>query len=137
MPRKQPMLPELSPAQAEIMQIVWERGEVSAAEVVSLLEQRRSISRNTVRTLIERMEEKGWLIHRVVGRTFRYTAARKRQDSIGQKVRDVVETVCGGSPEALVSALIDYRGLDADELERIRRILQRARANRHPPGDAP
>jgi BlaI family transcriptional regulator, penicillinase repressor len=125
-----PDLPELTPAQREIMEIIWERGELSASEVRRILSQTRTVARNTVRTLIERMEEKGWMTHRVDGRTFLYSAAQQRNASIGQKVREVIETVCGGSPEALVTALLDYRGLSPTELERIRQMLSKARATK-------
>jgi predicted transcriptional regulator len=127
---KQSDLPELSPAQREIMEIVWERGEVTATEVRRILSRTRKVARNTVRTLLERMEDKGWLKHRAEGRTFLYTAARPRHDSIGQKVREIVETFCGGSPETLVAALLDYRGLRPDELKRIRQLLDRAQSGK-------
>jgi BlaI family penicillinase repressor len=125
-----PDMPELTPAQREIMEIIWERGELSASEVRRILSQTRPVARNTVRTLIERMEEKGWITHRPDGRTFLYSAAQQRSASIGQKVREVIETVCGGSPEALVTALLDYRGLSPTELERIRQMLSKARATK-------
>jgi BlaI family transcriptional regulator, penicillinase repressor len=123
-------MPELTPAQGEIMEIIWELGEVSATRVRRVLAQTRPVARNTVRTLLERMEEKGWITHREDGRTFLYRAARPRHASIGQKVREVIETVCGGSPEALVTALLDYRGLSRGELARIRQLLAKARATK-------
>jgi BlaI family transcriptional regulator, penicillinase repressor len=129
-------LPDLSPAQREIMDIIWEGGELTANEVRHVLSQSRKVARNTVRTLLERMEEKGWLKHRAEGRTFLYTAARPHNDTIGQKVREVVETVCGGSPETLVTALLDYRGLRADELRRIRQLLDQAQAGKGRKGGA-
>jgi BlaI family transcriptional regulator, penicillinase repressor len=135
-PKKSSDVPDLSPAQREIMEIVWQRGKVTAKEVLDVLSQERKLSRNTVRTLLERMEAKGWLKHRTEGRTFTYTAARPRHDSIGQKVREVVETLCGGSPEALVTALLDYRGLRADELKRIRKLLDEAQAGKAMKGSA-
>lgn len=119
---------ELSPAELQVMEIVWERGEVTAREARAALP--RAVARNTVRTLLERMEEKGWVTHREVGRTYLYRAARPRAESIGRKVRDVVETVCGGSPEALVAALLDYRGLRPGELQRIRTMLDEAQGGR-------
>ena len=76
------------------------------------------------------MEDKGWLAHREVGRAYVYRAARPREESIGRKVREVVENVCGGSPEALVAALLDYRGLRPGELERIRKMLGEAKGGR-------
>ena len=128
MAKKQRELPELTPAQREIMDIVWGCDEISASEVRRTLSKSRKVARNTVRTLLERMEEKGWLTHREEGRTFMYSAAQPRQATIGQKVKEIVDTVCGGSPEALVTALLDYRGLNSGELERIRQMLAQARA---------
>jgi predicted transcriptional regulator len=133
-PKKKSELPDLSPAQREIMEIVWERGEVTANEVRRVLSRSRKVARNTVRTVLERMEEKGWLTHSAEGRTFLYKATRPRHDTIGQKVREVVETVCGGSPETLVAALLDYRGLRPDELKRIRQILDQAKAQKRQKG---
>ena len=130
MSKKRQEMPELTPAQGEIMEIIWELGEVSATGVRRVLSQTRPVARNTVRTLLERMEEKGWITHREDGRTFLYSAARPRHATIGQKVREVVETVCGGSAEALVTALLDYRGLSRGELERIRQMLAKARATK-------
>ncbi len=132
--KKQTDLPELSPAQREIMEIVWQRGEVTANEVRRILSLTREVARNTVRTLLERMEEKGWLIHRSEGRTFLYKAARPRHDTIGQKVREIVDTVCGGSPETLVAALLDFRGLRPDELKRIRQLFDEAQAGKDQKG---
>jgi BlaI family penicillinase repressor len=129
-------LPELTPAQGEIMDIIWGVGEVSASEVRRTLSKSRAVARNTVRTLLERMEEKGWLTHREEGRTFLYSAAQPRQATIGQKVQEIVETVCGGSPEALVNALLDYRGLSSEELQRIRQMLSQARAAKTKKGDS-
>lgn len=128
MAKKQRELPELTPAQNEIMDIIWGVEEISASEVRRILSKTRTVARNTVRTLLERMEEKGWITHREEGRTFLYSAAQPRQATIGQKVKEIVDTVCGGSPEALVTALLDYRGLNSGELERIRQMLAQARA---------
>src|SRR5688500_9657847 len=125
-------LRDLSPAQRQIMEIVWQRGEVTALEVRDLLVQTRQVARNTVRTLLERMEDKAWLTHREQGRTFFYSAARGREETIGQKVRQFIETMCGGSAETLVSALLDYRGLGPDELKRIRRMLDEAQQQQAP-----
>lgn len=131
MAKKQADLPDLSPAQREIMEIVWERGEVTANEARRILARTRTVARNTVRTLLERMEDKGWLEHSAEGRTFLYKATRPRHDTIGQKVREIVDTVCGGSPETLVMALLDYRGLQPDELKRIRQLLDHAKAGKN------
>src|SRR5438132_518545 len=132
MATKRPTLPGLSQSQREIMEIVWDRGEVSAVEVRDILSKKRDLAKNTVRTLLDRMKEKGWLKHREDGRTYLYSAEQPREASIGQKVLEVVEHVCGGSPEELVTALLDYRGLSPQELKRIRSMLDEAKATRPP-----
>ncbi len=122
-------LVELSTAQQEIMEIIWEQGELSVAEIQQTLSRRRKVARNTVRTLVERMEEKGWLLHRTIGRTFLYTAAIPKTVSVGQKIAEVVDKVCGGSAESMVAALLNYRGLDAKELKSIRQMLDDAQSS--------
>jgi BlaI family penicillinase repressor len=73
------------------------------------------------------MEEKGWLTHREVGRAHRYAPAVPREATIGNKVIELIDTLCGGSPEALMSALLDHRGLSDAEAGRIRTMLDAAR----------
>ena len=127
MSRKSPLPEPLSPAQREIMEIVWDHGEIPASRVREIISADREVARNTVRTLMERMEAKGWLVHRVEGRTYLYSAAVPKQASIGQKVAEVVDEFCGGRPEQLVNALLDYRGLNAAELRKIQTLLDKAK----------
>ncbi len=116
----------LTVAQREIMEIVWARGEVTVTEVRDLLARKRDLARNTVQTMIVRLEERGWLRHRSQGRTFYYTARRPRVVSLGAKVSQMIDRVFAGSPEEMVTALIEYRGLTDDEAERIRRMIDEA-----------
>jgi BlaI family penicillinase repressor len=134
MSKQKPVLSRLSPAQQELMEIVWEQGELSASEVGKILSPKKRLARNTVRTLLLRMEEKGWLTHREEGRTHRYRAAVPRETSIGKKVVELVDTLCGGSPEALMTALLDHRGLTDAEAKRIRDMLDSARHKKNRSG---
>ena len=120
----------LTDAQREIMEIVWERGEVTVSEVRQALAQRRELARNTVQTMIVRLEDKGWLKHRERRRTFVYSANRPRTASLGAKVAQMVDRLFAGSPEEMVTALIEYRGLSPDEAQRIRRMIDKANANK-------
>jgi len=116
----------LSRAQREVMEIIWDKNEAAVFEVTEMLNERRPVARNTVRTLMDRMEEKGWLAHRVIGRTYFYSALVPREESLGQRVMDMVEKACGGKPENLMMALLDYRGLSEDEAKRIQKLLDDA-----------
>ncbi len=116
----------LTEAQREIMEIVWEREEVTVSEVRDALVEKRDLARNTVQTMIVRLEEKGWLKHRTDGRTFVYSAKRPRTVSLGAKVSQMVDRLFAGSPEELVTALLDYRDISPEEIERIRAMIDKA-----------
>jgi BlaI family penicillinase repressor len=120
----------LSDKQREIMEVVWELGQASVFEVRDQLSKHRDVARNTVRTMMERLEEKGWLTHRVIGRTYFYTAIIPRHVSLGERVVDIVDKACGGKPENLMTALLEYRGLSAKEIERIQSMLTTAKKRR-------
>lgn len=126
------------------MEIVWQRGEVSARDVRMALNEsddERDLSRSTVRTLIERMKEKGWLNHRLCDRTFLYSATQPKKETLTQKVREVIETLCDGRPEALVATLLDDRGISRKDLQSIREMLddaeQRISGSAGTPGKRP
>jgi predicted transcriptional regulator len=122
----------LTAAQREIMEVVWERGAVTVSDVREALAGRRDLARNTVQTMMVRLEEKGWLQHREDGRTFVYSANRPRSVSLGARVAQMVDRLFAGAPEEMVTALIEYRGLTAEEAERIRVMIERAEAGRKP-----
>ena len=58
----------LSRAEREIMELIWDKTEAGVLEITEALNKQHPVARNTVRTLMERMKEKGWLTHRVEGR---------------------------------------------------------------------
>ena len=116
----------LTEAQREIMEVVWGRGEVTVSEVREALETKRKLARNTVQTMMVRLEERGWLKHREEGRKFVYSANVPRTVSLGAKVTQMVDRFFGGSAEDMVTALIEYRGLSRDEAERIREMIEAA-----------
>ncbi len=118
----------LSRSERELMELVWDKAESTVMEIAQLINQRRPVARNTVRTLMERMEEKGWITHRVEGRSYVYCAVVPREESLGQRVLDMVDKACGGNPEKLMMALLEYRGLSEEEAKRIRTMLDEAKA---------
>lgn len=119
--------PPLSDSQREIMQILWEHGEATVTEVREhLASQGRNVARNTVQTTIVRLEAKGWIEHRERGRTFLYYAVHAKTRSLGAKVAQMVDRFFAGSPEEMVTSLIEYRGLTEEESERIRAMIDQA-----------
>ena len=123
-------LPALSEAQLEIMNLIWDRQACSVAEVWRVLAERRGVSRNTVHTLVARLEEKGWLARRDSPSGLQYAATVSRADAQQRCVQKVVETVFGGSAEELVLTLFKGDALSKAEADRIRQIITRAKRSR-------
>src|ERR1700730_6453744 len=130
---KQEQLPALSEAQLEIMHVVWGGGGVTVTDVCNVLSLRRPLVRNTVLTLMERLEKKGWLKRRADGQTHYYTAAAARATTLGHLVHRLVDAAFAGSAEALVLALLEGRGVSDEEARRIRRLIDDAQARRKKP----
>ena len=126
-------LPALSQAQLEIMHVVWGAREVTVTDVWNVLSQRRQVARNTVLTLMDRLEKKGWLRRRADGQTHYYSAAAPRATTLGNVVHRLVDAAFAGSAEALVLALLEGRGVSDEEARRIRQLIDNAQSRRKKP----
>lgn len=124
-------LPPLSAAQLEMMNLVWEHREISVGEIWEILSRQREIARNTVQTTMTRLEEKGWLEHRKIGRTFLYRAVHAKKETQRNLVDQLVDAAFDGSAEGLVLALLEGRGLTEDEESKIRARIKESESNRH------
>ena len=116
----------LTPAQMEILSVVWEMGEAGVADVWRVLSARRTVARNTVQTMLTRLHERGWLRAREVGNAFLYSPARKKASVLARVVGGLVDSAFGGSASGLVAALLQSRRLSSDEVARIRALIDQA-----------
>lgn len=116
----------LSDAQQEIMEIIWDREELSVSEVWEVLQERRDVARNTVQTMIVRIEQKGWIDHRSIGRTFVYKAIQPRTTTLRQRLDDLMSAAGRRSAEALVTALLEDASLTKAAADRIRAMIDDA-----------
>jgi BlaI family penicillinase repressor len=108
---------ELGELEREILSIVWAKGTVTAEQVRDDLT--RPLKDSTVRTVLRRLEEKGYLAHAVENRTFVYRPAESRQRVAGRAVKRIVDWFCEGSVEALLVGMVDSKVLDRAELQRL------------------
>jgi predicted transcriptional regulator len=84
---------------------------------------------STIRTVLRRLEEKGYVRHEVEGRTFIYKAVDRRQNVAARAVKNIIDRFCGGSAEELVLGMVDNEVLDHRQLERLaRKIAERSAA---------
>jgi len=125
MESKEP-LPPLSRAQAEIMDVMWELGEATLARVCASLAKRRELARSTVQTQLTRLVEKGWLLHRIEGKTFFYRPSVPRKAGQSEVVQGLVDAIFGGSTEGMLLSLLDGRKLSRQQADRIRAIIEQS-----------
>jgi BlaI family transcriptional regulator, penicillinase repressor len=111
---------DLGELERAVMRLVWQHGEVTAEQVrEQLTEQDRSLKDSTIRTVLRRLEEKGYVTHTVENRTFRYRPAETRQHVAGRAVQRIIDRFCDGSVEALLVGMVDSEVLDRIELQRL------------------
>ena len=115
----------LSPANFEIMKIVWEKGEVTINDVVDAINAKRAdeLRRTTIQVQMNRLEEYGWVKHRKEGRTFYYTAVKEKQKTKRDIVMDIKERVFSGSHAELVKCLVDGSDLKPGDIKELRQLL--------------
>jgi BlaI family transcriptional regulator, penicillinase repressor len=108
---------ELGELERSILLIVWRVGDVTAEQVREELG--RPLKDSTIRTVLRRLEEKGYVAHSVENRTFLYRPAESRQRVAGRAVKRIVDWFCEGSVEALLVGMVDSKVLDRAELQRL------------------
>jgi len=121
---------ELGELERAVLEMVWDHGVRSAEQVRDQLAQTgRRLKESTVRTVLRRLEEKGYVHHSVDNRTFLYQPAQSRQAVAGRAVRRIVDWFCEGSVEALLIGMVDNAVLDRDELRRFAERIAAAQAS--------
>jgi len=109
------------------MHAVWNAGPSSVEAVHQAVARRRSLKEVTVRTILRRLEQKGYLRHHAAGRAFIYEATEPARSLAARAVRQIVDRLCHGSVEELVCGMVDARVLSARELDRLAEIVRRRR----------
>ena len=109
-----------------LMELIWSRGPSSAEACREALFPVRPLKDSTIRTVLRRLEEKGFLSHRVEGRTFLYQATQRRRHFAARAVQTIVDRFCGGSVEQLLVGMVEEKVLKQKDLEQLaRRVAQR------------
>ena len=126
----------LTPAQHEIMEIVWNhgRGGATVAEIWQAVAQTRDVARTTVLNLVDRLEKRGWLKRHQRQGAYRYVAAIGRNKTAALLAGDFVDDFFGGSAGELVMSLLGSKKLNRKDIEQLQRLLS-AREENKPEGE--
>lgn len=108
---------DLGELERSILLTIWRKGTLTAEQVRQELG--RPLKDSTIRTVLRRLEEKGYLAHTVEDRTFIYKPAESQQRVAGRAVKRIVDWFCEGSVEALLVGMVDSKVLNRAELQRL------------------
>ncbi len=106
-----------------VMDYIWTHGPASSEVCREGLASSRRMKDSTIRTVLRRLEEKGYLTHHIQGRTFIYKASDVRQNVAVRAVKGIIDRFCGGSAEQLVLGMVDNAVLNRKQLERLARKI--------------
>jgi BlaI family penicillinase repressor len=113
-----------------VMDVLWERGSATAEDVRLTLAKRHFMKESTARTILKRLEEKGYVRHRVDGRTNIYSVAEQQSSVAANAVRGIIDRLYGGSVEGLLVGMVESEVVDRKELAELARKIARRKAEK-------
>jgi BlaI family transcriptional regulator, penicillinase repressor len=117
---------DLSELETKVINVLWRRGPSTVDDVARALPGRRKLKDSTVRTILGRMEKKGFVAHDADGRTNVYRAVLEPQRVAMSGVREILDRFLGGSVEALLVGIVNDEIVDQQELDA---LMKKVRAD--------
>jgi len=123
--RKNPESPRatLSALEHELMEILWKAGSGTAEQIRKALAPKHALKDSTVRTVLRRLQEKGYVTYRIEGKAFVYSGIEKPRNVAVRAVRQILDKFCDGSLEQLLVGMVENEVVDRAELQRLVRRL--------------
>ena len=117
--------PHFTELQQAILDVVWSQQAATAEDVRAALQPRFPLKDSSVRTLLRRLEARGYLTHRVEGKVFVYRAPVPARSLAARAVRHIIDRFCAGSVEQFLVGMVDEKVLSVRELERLTRKVKK------------
>ena len=115
----------LSKLEHELLEVLWSLGPATSETVRETLAAKKPLKDSTVRTILRRLHEKGYVSFRVDGRTYIYSAVEPPRNIAVRAVRQIIDRFCKGSVEELLTGMVDNEVLDPAELRELARKIAR------------
>jgi predicted transcriptional regulator len=117
----------LTEAELRLMDVLWEQGPSTVQQVLEALPGESPLAYNSVLTTIRILEKKGYVRHIKDGRAYIYRALIERDEASRSEIRHLAHRFFQNSREMLVLNILEDRGVDAEELNRLRQLLEETR----------
>ena len=115
----------LAGQELEIMKVIWQLEQATVRDVYEELLKHRKIAYTTVMTMMKILEQKGYLKKSDKDRAYLYRPARPQRQVINGMVKEFINRVFNGSAEPLLLHLVEKKGLSAEEISEIRRLINK------------
>lgn len=115
--------PRLTALQLEVFKVLWSRPEATVVEIQHALIATRPLAQTTIATLLSRMEKRGLVAYRTVGRQYVYRAVLEERDARRHAVAEVTKGLFAGDVTAMVSQLLSAQELRPGDLARVRALI--------------
>ena len=112
---------DLSDLEHQLMEILWKKGRATAEQIREALAPRHVLKDSTVRTVLLRLEKKGYVNHKIEGKAFVYSGVEKPRNVAVRAVRQILDRFCDGSLEQLLVGLVENEVVDREELQELAR----------------
>jgi BlaI family transcriptional regulator, penicillinase repressor len=116
-------LPDMAKSEWVLMEALWARGQASATDLQKDLESQQGWAYSTVKTMLDRLVEKGYVKWRRRGNVYEYSPRVRRKTAVMRVVDDMVDRVLEGTAAPFIQRLVERRGLSADEAHELRAML--------------
>jgi predicted transcriptional regulator len=116
-------IPALSPAETEILRLVWQLNKATVQQVCDKLPRKRKITYATVQTMLRRLEKKGYINHDIQGKAHIFFAAVKSEEVIKRSVGDFLDRLFGGDPVPLMQYLAEHGKIDSDDITKLKKLI--------------
>ncbi|HPC96207.1 MAG TPA: BlaI/MecI/CopY family transcriptional regulator [Sedimentisphaerales bacterium] len=116
----------MSPAETEILRLVWQLEEATVQGVCEALPPERKIAYKTVQTLLRRLEEKGYLQHKSEGKAHVFVPAVHREQVVKRTVLDFLDRLFGGDPKPLMHFLAREGRINTKDIEELKNLIDKS-----------
>ena len=114
---------KISSAEWEVMRVLWTKGETTSTEITKILSTKQDWSASTVKTLLGRLADKGYLTSRREGRTFLYQAVLNEEEANLTAVNEVLSKICLPKHSQLLGELIQQTPMTKEQIKDLQDII--------------
>ena len=121
----EPNLHSFTPAELEVMQVLWKHGELKPSEILPHVE--RSLTDAALRSILKILLDKDHLVRQKQGKAYYYKPRRSPERALNNLTRSLAEIFCDGSPANLIAHMMKTEKLSKEERAELEKLARRPR----------